>query len=79
MKQLLQRSRRLKVMIEFWPWGIRQAGRDPVEFLQTIKDYGFSVSEIHDDGRMTPLRDFTSILALNLERQHTDLFLERSV
>ena len=79
MKQLLQRNRRLKVMIEFWPWGIRQAGRDPVEFLQTIKDYGFSVSEIHDDRRMTPLRDFTSILELNLERQHTDLFLERSV
>jgi len=80
MKQLLQKNRCLKIMIEFWPWGIRQAGRDPGEFLETIKEYGFSVSEIHDDRKgMTPLHNFSSILELSLERQHTDLFLERSV
>jgi FkbM family methyltransferase len=80
MKQLLQKNRRLKIMMEFWPWGIRQAGRDPAELLETIREHGFSVSEIHDDRKgMTPLHNFSPILELNLERQHTDLYLERSV
>lgn len=80
MKKLLQNNRRLKIMMEFWPWGIRQAGREPAELLAAIKSHGFAVSEIHDDRRgMTPLRDFDAILALSLERQHTNLYLERSV
>jgi FkbM family methyltransferase len=80
MKRLLQHNRRLKIMMEFWPWGIHQSGRDPAELLKTIESHGFGVSEIHDDRQgMTPVRDFRALLGLDLERQHTNLYLERSV
>jgi FkbM family methyltransferase len=79
MKRLLQDKRPLKIMMEFWPWGIEQSGRQPAELLQTIKAHGFTVTEIGDDGvSAAPLTDFTAILNLRLERQHTNLLLERS-
>jgi FkbM family methyltransferase len=44
MAAVLGRSPRLQMIVEFWPWGIRQAGDDPGELLRRLEDGGFSLS-----------------------------------
>ncbi len=79
MQRLLQTNQRIKIMMEFWPWGMRQAGRDPAELIKIIQGHNFTISEIHDDGRgRTVLNDPQSVLCLVLERQHTNLLLEHA-
>jgi FkbM family methyltransferase len=37
MTGVLRRSSRLRMVLEFWPWGIRQAGDDPREVLALLR------------------------------------------
>jgi FkbM family methyltransferase len=79
MANLVERSLDLKVMMEFWPWGIARAGGSPSALLEFFTSRGFSVSMIDDShNRVIPLTDFGELLALKLERQHANLLLERT-
>lgn len=68
----------ITVILEFWPWGIQRAGDDPASVIDMILAAGFAIHEI--DGhrhRIIPVDDPRRLLSLNLERQHSDLLLER--
>jgi FkbM family methyltransferase len=78
MQQTLARNRQVDVFMEFWPWGINQAGGSPQALLDAVLAQGFQVHEIGERGEVSRLTEFDSILRLTLERQHTDLLLRRS-
>lgn len=79
MEKLLEANHDLVIMMEFWPWGIAHSGGDPAELLQFFASRGFVISVIDATRKqIIPLNTFESILKLTLERQHADLYLERS-
>jgi FkbM family methyltransferase len=80
MTGVLARSARVKLVCEFWPWGLRRAGTDPAAFLRSLRDLSFGMSVI-DEARGQLLRaDETSLLAQVPEREDVfvNLFCERS-
>ena len=78
MQTLLEQSPRVRIMMEFWPWGIERAGGSPSRLLEFFGDRGFKVAVLNDKKkRLEWLDSFESILGLKLERQHVDLFLTR--
>ncbi len=42
------RSPNLKVFMEFWPYGIRNVGTDPLELLYKLQEYGFTIKLINE-------------------------------
>jgi FkbM family methyltransferase len=80
---LIGASPRLKIITEFWPAGIRALGRDPVEFLEALRSFGFDLFEVNEwegkfervgnpraltDFYTRPCADFTNILCLPRNR-----------
>jgi FkbM family methyltransferase len=72
MTELLRRSERLKLVLEFTPSLIRQAGKEPSAFLDRMQKLGLRVSVIDDVNGLVPLRMST------LQRQRgSNLLCER--
>lgn len=79
MGQLLDRNQEIRILMEFWPWGIARAGGSPAKLLEFFSVRGFAISVIDaNKKRLVRLHTFDSILNLTLERQHANLYLERS-
>lgn len=79
MSNTFRNNPEMKVMMEFWPWGITQAGDNPAELLKLIQDYGFKIKRIDEDNALIhEVENLESILGLVEERQHIDLFLEKN-
>lgn len=78
MTALLGQERPLRILMEFWPWGVRKAGADPSVLLDRIIAHGFSVYEIDGDaGTVRLLDDPRALLTRSREREHADMFLVR--
>jgi FkbM family methyltransferase len=64
------------ITLEFWPWGLSQAGSDPRALLDRIIAAGFSLYELDGDRRQIVHRnDLAALVGLDLERQHINLLL----
>jgi FkbM family methyltransferase len=64
------------ITLEFWPWGLAQAGSDPRSLLDGIIAAGFSLYELDGDRReIIPRNDLAALVGLDLERQHINLLL----
>ncbi len=48
------RRNRPQIIMEFWPFGLRNMGTDPAELLRKIRDFGFTIRTIEDSGEITP-------------------------
>jgi len=48
MQGLLERHRRVKLVVEFWPYGLRLFGTDPEEFLRMLCGAGFSLWNLNE-------------------------------
>lgn len=68
MTSMLSRFPDLIIIMEFWPYGIRRAGGDENEMLNTLRDAGFDVYTI--DGKK-----FVNTLAKDLD--YVDLVITR--
>ncbi len=78
MQKTLRLSKEIKIFIEFWPWGIEHAGGSPTELLEGILSEGFRISRVDGDSKcIVPVTNFTELVKMNQERQHTDLYLSR--
>ena len=74
----LQANPNIKILLEFWPWGLNSAGTCPSEFLKTIRSQGFAIYEITDTSNKPVLRNFDYyLLSFRKEREHLNLFLFR--
>ena len=80
MDQLLAGSPGVKILMEFWPWGITRAGGSASQLLEFFVARGFRIAILDDTRKeLTWLDGFDSILGMTLERQHADLYLERCI
>lgn len=78
LEPVLAANPRVKALIEFWPWGIKQTGRDPLELLKSIRKLGFEIQQIDGDRKaVTRVDNDAALAAEDLERQHTNLLLTR--
>ena len=69
---------KLKMMMEFWPWGLKQAGSDPKKLLKDLRDIGFNIFEFDPkNSALIEIKDDNELAGRNLERQHANLLLYR--
>lgn len=48
MSSLLQKTKRLKIMTEFWPIGLQRFGVEPEEYLKLLIKHGFKLYHINE-------------------------------
>ncbi|MCX5658505.1 MAG: FkbM family methyltransferase [Planctomycetota bacterium] len=78
MAKVLAGRPRLAMLMEFWPWGISQSGRDPAALLRTLRAAGFSIHRTDGDAANPfPPADDATLLSYTLERQFLSLLLRR--
>ena len=53
MTDVINKSKNLTMMIEFFPNAIRRFNKEPLQFLNKIKSLGFKISEISEDNKTT--------------------------
>jgi FkbM family methyltransferase len=51
MSSILNRNRDLKIMLEYWPFGLRQFGTEPQAFLEALLRHGFRLHLIDEDAQ----------------------------
>ena len=71
----------LKIMMEFWPQGLRNMGTDPLSLLRLIKSSGFTIKIIEEKKRvLVGIEEVEAIgnyLNLNNDQAAANLFLEK--
>lgn len=79
MRRIIQRSPKLKMVTEFWPRGMKRFGASPDEFLDELRELGFDLSVIGEDGlpRSTGDKELLAVNQGNAEA-FTNLFCDRS-
>lgn len=78
MRETLRENKKIKIFMEFWPWGLQKAGSTPSELLRQIRSEGFSIYQFSD--RTNDFKKVTNeneLCSLVQERQHANLLLER--
>ena len=73
LRDTITRSPKLTLLSEFWPKGIRDAGGDPEDFLNTLRDLGLTLHELKADGELTELKDDADLIARHQGRRYTNL------
>lgn len=56
MRELLARSPEVKILLEFWPYGIIRTGLDPVGMVRDLAGWGFEVREFGAGPALAPVR-----------------------
>ena len=73
LSETIRRSPKLTLLTEFWPKGIRDAGGEARNFLQSLRDLGLTLHELKADGELTELKDDDDLIARHQGRQYTNL------
>lgn len=77
-EQTLRRNG-LKILMEFWPYGLRNIGTDPREFIRKLYDYGFAVTLVDEPGQSPDLMDIAEKLENGPDKQRAvNLLLEKT-
>lgn len=63
-KRVLTENADLKILMEFWPWGLKKASAEPSDVLDFFSSLGFQVSRVYDD-RLEPFPSGNSLDAAN--------------
>jgi FkbM family methyltransferase len=50
MEKIIMKQKKLKLMTEFWPEGLKMAGIKPMDYLKLLKAYGFRLMEMDKKG-----------------------------
>jgi len=74
----LENNKDVKIITEFWPHGIRNAGSDPVELLRLLQGMGFQFWAVVPNAGKIERATIDSIMALCPGEIHTDLILSRT-
>lgn len=73
MIETLCRSKKLVLMTEFWPDGLRSSGTDPHEPLRCLTAAGLSLYELQPAGRATPLTNTDALIQRHPGRRYTTI------
>ena len=59
-KELLSDGLPLKMVVEFWPDGLRMAGAEPLSLVRDLKKYGFELFSIDEQAKaLKPIVDIS--------------------
>lgn len=74
-QKTLSCSQKVILMSEFWPKGLAEAGGSATEYLQMLKDVGFTLYELREKPRgvFVPLEDWDQLIARLPERKYTNI------
>lgn len=78
MRQLIAQNPGLRMVTEFWPYGLEAAGSPPEAYLEALRAAGFVLHEL-DDRRKSPRAVDDADLLARLtprNRKHTNLYCE---
>jgi len=75
MSECLRANRRLGILFEFWPHGLRQAGRQPEDVLTMLFDLGFEIGTLSGAG--LPPGGVPDLVTRLSRRRYTDLIAKR--
>lgn len=70
--RLIERSRDVVLMTEFWPDGLARSGADAAAYLVTLRELGFALHELRGR-RVVPLVDEAALIARTHGRRYTNL------
>ena len=79
MAGILKKSRNVKLVIEFWPYGLALAGADAKDLYSLLEELGFSIFEISEKSRSVREANIDELLqAFTVENQKfTNLLCEK--
>jgi FkbM family methyltransferase len=79
MADLLKRNRGVKLVTEFWPFGLAMFGVAPKSYLQLLVDHGFHLSNVDERlGKVLPVSIPELLAAYTVQKQNqTNLFCTR--
>jgi hypothetical protein len=79
MQRLLQGLPAVKMVVEFWPIGLRRCGADPASFLEHLLQLGFKLWNIDEDRQEVRPTTPAELLAAYLpeKEDYTNLFCVR--
>jgi FkbM family methyltransferase len=67
----------LTILFEFWPYGLRRAGHQPIELWDLLQEAGFSIAALGHDGR--PAKVPQELLHWERKAQYCNLIAHRSL
>ncbi|MDP6035473.1 MAG: FkbM family methyltransferase [Verrucomicrobiota bacterium] len=73
LQNTLAQSEKLTLLAEFWPKGLLDAGSNPKEFLERLRDYGLNLHELTPKGELVELTDFDDLIARHQGRRYTNI------
>lgn len=72
----LREASNLTVITEFWPYGLRRADIDPVDFLERLQRYGGSIFRLAEPtGELETIRDRSGFVRSHEGRTHSTVVL----
>ncbi|MCK5259532.1 MAG: FkbM family methyltransferase [Candidatus Omnitrophica bacterium] len=75
MFDLLKKTENVKIISEFWPFGLRRSGVEPAEYLEVLRTYGLSFYEFNEKEKKLDAVDVAKLLkTYTVEKEnHTNL------
>jgi FkbM family methyltransferase len=73
MKNTLGAASRFTQMKEFWPYGLRQSGTDPANFLRALEETGFTLFDVTGRGCLRPVGPHDRLIELHPGPRYTNL------
>lgn len=49
-RRVLAENADVKILVEYWPWGLKKAAAEPSDLLNLFKSLGFRISKVSDSG-----------------------------
>ena len=62
MGTLFKKTKGLIIISEFWPFGLKRSGVEPVEYLNTLREYGFHLYELNEKEKKLNSVDIAKLL-----------------
>lgn len=79
-EKILRGNDNIKIIMEFWPWGLRSLEADPLELLHKLQKYGFKIKLINERKQtletIEPV-EFCRVIDQKFGHQEFDLLLEK--
>jgi FkbM family methyltransferase len=79
MEKTLAKNSNIRILMEFWPYGIRRSGHDPAKMISGLWDLGFSIYEINrNSGEATLVTNADKLTSMKLFRQDATILVQKN-
>jgi hypothetical protein len=69
------KNKDLKIIMEFWPYGIKNTGADPFNTLNKLQNYGFKIKLIDEINQCTRHIEIIKIIEMCENAEHSKDFV----